>query len=88
MFMYNISWKGTIVRREVHSETASFVVLLETNYKGIRHREKKRGDWFSTFTEAKDVLIERCTKELEHARDRLVHAEEALRRATDAADQG
>ncbi len=83
MYMTSCYGKGEIKKVEIVKETAKQVVcLLESWGGGVRERRcAKNGNYenfFSTFAEARDFLVDKEEKKISYAKERIHEAKSAL----------
>ena len=64
---------------EVVKRTECFVTLRESKWRG-EHRVAIAGEFFPTFSAAKDFAVERFTREMQSAQSSLDSAREKLRK--------
>lgn len=76
--------EGLISRVEIEKETAEFVMLPANSrggYSRPAHRERKDGNYFDTFEDARAELVRRCEVAVQRADDARSRAIQLLKNA-------
>jgi len=75
---YRLNYAGEVSRSEVLRETPQFVVIKQW---GKDRRVNKVGEFFPTFAEMKQYLVEKRKRQVEHFKEQLRYAESQLAKA-------